>query len=576
LENGSLFAKLVTKGGKIWMNYVQPKITPAERASRVSMDEFLWWEKGILYQVYPRSFKDTDGDGIGDLKGIISKLDYIKWLGADAVWLSPIHVSPMADFGYDISNYRAIDPVYGTMDDFDELVARAHEIDLRIIMDAVPNHTSDQHAWFLESKSSRDNPRRNWYIWEDPAPGGGPPNNWLSMFGGSAWEYDETTGQYYYHAFLKEQPDLNWRNQEVRDAWDEVLRFWLDRGVDGFRVDVLWHLIKDDKLRDNPKNPGFNPSREPMYNSLDPIYTTDRPEVHDVVQHIRSVINEYGHDKLFIGEIYLPVDRLIAYYGPDANGTNMPYNFQLALLPWQSNEIMKAIDYYESHLPEGAWPNWVLGNHDQPRVASRVAHHQVRGAQLLLLTLRGTPTMYYGDELGMRNVPIPPDDVHDPFELREPGKGNGRDPERTPMPWTNDELGGFTTAARPWLPMGQNKECSVEEQRNDPDSILSMVRYLIQLRKETPALCIGAQQPLPCKEPVAAYCRSYQDDYLFIIINFSDTPQQYPLPASSPECVFSTHPGGCLPVIGYNRVDLRPGEGAILRVTPDRHILNLG
>lgn len=544
----------------------QPRATAAERAARQKVDQYFWWEKGIIYQIYPRSFQDSNGDGIGDLAGIASKLDYVKWLGADAIWLSPIYQSPMKDFGYDISDYCAIDPIFGTMDDFENLIAEMHARDLKLIMDAVPNHTSDQHAWFLESKSSRDNPRRDWYIWQDPAPGGGPPNNWLSMFGGPAWEFDEETGQYYYHAFLKEQPDLNWRNPEVREAWDNVFRFWLDKGVDGFRVDVVWHLIKDDKLRDNPKNPAYNPGREPTYNSLDPIYTTDRPEVHDVVQHIRSVIESYGQDKLFIGEIYLPVDRLVAYYGPDANGTNMPYNFQLALLPWQATEIMKAVDYYDATLPEGAWPNWVLGNHDQPRVASRVEPHQLRGAQLLLLTLRGTPTMYYGDELGMRDVPIPPDDVQDPFEKIEPGKGNGRDPERTPMPWEDTPTGGFTEGAKPWLPLGQNLACNVEKQKEDPGSLLNMVRSIIQLRREHPALMVGVMEPLPSKDPIAAYRRTYHEENLYIIINFSNSPQQYPLPVSESECVFSTMMDECLPILGQGNVDLRPGEGVVLRM----------
>lgn len=533
------------------------------------LDKYLWWEKGIIYQVYPRSFRDTNGDGIGDLKGIAEKLDYVSWLGADAVWLSPIYVSPMADFGYDISDYRAIDPIFGTMEDFEALIKKAHDLNIRIIMDMVPNHSSDQHPWFQEAKSSRDNPKRDWYIWRDPAPDGGPPTNWLSNFGGSAWEWDENTGQYYYHAFLKQQPDLNWRNPEVRAAFDDILRYWLEKGVDGFRVDVLWHLIKDDQFRDNPPNPTFDPATEPSYNSLDQVYTTDRPEVHEIVQHIRKVINEYGDDKLFIGEIYLPVDRLVAYYGPDANGTNMPYNFQLALLPWEADEIMKAVDYYESRLPESAWPNWVLGNHDQPRIASRIEPHQVRGAQLLLLTLRGTPTMYYGDELGMNDVPIPHEHVHDPFEIREPGKGNGRDPERTPMPWSADPQGGFTEGSQSWLPLGDNIECSVSEQQDDPDSILSMVHELIGLRRQHGALSVGSHQPLPSKAPVAAFCRHFGDEYLYIVINFSNEPLQYPLPTNEAECIFTTIPGTCPPVITSEHIDFRAGEGVILKVKPD-------
>lgn len=550
------------------MTQLETASRAAYRASRTRIEDFLWWEKGIIYQIYPRSFCDSNGDGVGDLRGIASKLDYVKWLGADAIWLSPVYKSPFADFGYDVADYCAIDPLFGTMEDFEHLVEEMHRRDLRLIMDAVPNHSSDQHAWFQESRSSRDNPKRDWYIWADPAPGGGPPTNWLSNFGGSAWEFDEKTGQYYYHAFLKEQPDLNWRNPEIPDAWDDILRFWLEKGVDGFRFDVIWHIIKDDQLRDNPKNPSYNAAREPTYNSLDPVYTTDRPEVHDLVQRMRSVIESYGKARLFIGEIYLPVERLVSYYGPDANGTDMPYNFQLALLPWKSDEIMKAVDYYEDHLPVGAWPNWVLGNHDQPRIGSRVAPHQVRGAQLLLLTLRGTPTMYYGDELGMRDVAIKPDEVQDPFEKNEPGKGNGRDPQRTPMPWTNNEKGGFTTADRPWLPVGQNTECSVEDQKNDDASLLHMVRRLITFRRQHPALCVGDHSTLPCKEPVAAFARHFNDEHLYIVINFSDEPQSYPLPASGLRCVFTTAVDECLPIIQENRVQLRGGEGVVVKVTP--------
>lgn len=541
----------------------------ASRAARSYPDEFHWWEKGVIYQIYPRSFCDGNGDGIGDLKGIASKLDYIKWLGADAIWLSPIYLSPMKDFGYDVADYRAIDPIFGTMEDFDDLIREIHRRDMRLIMDAVPNHTSDQHEWFKESRSSRDNPKRDWYIWHDPAPDGGPPNNWLSEFGGSAWEFDEKTGQYYYHAFLKEQPDLNWRNPEVREAWEGILRFWLDKGVDGFRVDVIWHLIKDDKFRDNPKNPSYNPDRQPTVNSLDPLYTTDRPEVHDIVQEMRAVIDSYEGERLFIGEIYLPVERLVAYYGPDANGTNMPYNFQLALLPWKSHEIMKAVDYYESHLPEGAWPNWVLGNHDQPRVGTRVKPHQLRGAQLLLLTLRGTPTMYYGDELGMKNVEIGREEVQDPFEINEPGKGHGRDPQRTPMPWNGEPNAGFTTADKPWLPLGDNTKFNVEQQMEDSNSMLNMVRRLLDFRRKHVALQVGDHQNLPCQEPIAAFGRHFNDEHFIIVINFSDEEQTYPLPASNPRCVFTTCVDACLPVIEGNVVQLRGGEGVIIRVSPE-------
>jgi alpha-glucosidase len=531
----------------------------------VPVTDHLWWQKGIIYQIYPRSFADSTGDGIGDLKGIISRLDYIKWLGADAVWLSPIYPSPMADFGYDISDYCNIHPMFGNLADFTHLIEKAHGLDLKVILDFVPNHTSDEHPWFIESRSSRDNPKRDWYIWADPKPDGSPPNNWLSTFGGPGWEFDEKTGQYYYHAFLRKQPDLNWRNPEVKEAMGNVLKFWLDRQVDGFRVDVIWHMIKDIKLRDNPPNPShdFKTGRE--YDSLEQLYTTDRPEVHDLVVWMRSVLESYGKDKLLIGEVYLPTDRLMAYYGPDADGAHMPYNFQLAFLPWNVNEIMSAIDRYESLLPKGAWPNWVLGNHDKGRIASRVQPHQLRGAQMLLLTLRGTPTMYYGDELGMMDVPIAPDQVKDPFEIQEPGKGNGRDPERTPMVWDDSPMAGFTTGDSTWLPIGKNGLFNVEAQKKDPQSMLNMVRRLISLRREHKALSIGDFHPLPSKAPIAAYSRIYKQEILHIILNFDNSTVTYPLPSGSHALLFSTVPGRAAESL-ETEVILGPGEGIILKV----------
>src|ERR1043165_5601448 len=354
-----------------------------------------WWQTGVIYQIYPRSFQDSNGDGVGDLRGIIQRLPYLVDLGVDAIWISPIFVSPLQDF--------------------DDLLAKAHELGLKIILDLVPNHTSDQHPWFRESRSSRQNPKRDWYIWRDPAPDGGPPNNWLSEFGGGAWEYDAATRQYYYHAFLGAQPDLNWRNPDVRAAMYDLMRFWLRRGVDGFRVDVIWHLVKDDQFRDNPPNPAFRPG-DPPHHAVVPLYTADRPEVHDVIAGMRRVVNEFS-DRVLIGEIYLPVERLVAYYGRDLSGVHLPFNFALLGAPWPPRQLATVVDEYEAALPAGGWPNWVLGNHDKPRLASRIGLEQARPAAMLLLTLRGTPTIYYGDEIGMEQVPIARKDVRDPFEV---------------------------------------------------------------------------------------------------------------------------------------------------------------
>ncbi|MDX5437737.1 MAG: alpha-amylase, partial [Pontibacter sp.] len=323
--------------------------------------QYLWWQSGVIYQVYPRSFQDSDNDGVGDLKGIIKRLDYLKWLGVTAVWVSPIYPSPMADFGYDISDYCGIHPLFGTMDDFDQLLQEVHTRDMKLILDLVPNHTSNEHPWFLESRSSRDNPKRDWYIWEDPAEDGSEPNNWLSVFGGSGWEWDEKTQQYYYHAFLKEQPDLNWRNPEVQQAMFDVMRFWLDKGVDGFRVDVMWHMIKDKQLRDNPPNPDYQ-QHESTYNQLIPAFSTDQPEVHDIVAKMRDVMNEY-EERVMIGEIYLPIHRLVTYYCQDNSGAHLPFNFMLITLDWDARVLSSHIDEYEGALPVGGWPNWVIGNH---------------------------------------------------------------------------------------------------------------------------------------------------------------------------------------------------------------------
>ena len=519
-----------------------------------------WWQRGIIYQAYPRSFQDGDGDGVGDLPGIVRRLDHLAWLGVDALWLSPIYPSPMADFGYDVSDYCAIAPIFGTLGDFDRLIAEAHARGLRLILDFVPNHSSDQHPWFLESRSARASPKRDWYIWRDPAPGGGPPNNWLSHFGGGAWEWDEATGQYYLHSFLKEQPDLNWRNPDVRRAMHDALRFWLDRGVDGFRVDVLWLLIKDDQFRDNPPNPDWRPGSRSRTQLL-PLYDADRPEVHEVVAGIRRVLDAYK-ERVLIGEIYLPPERLVAYYGQDLGGAHLPFNFQLLLLRWDAAEIARAISGYEALLPAAAWPNWVLGNHDNRRVATRVGPAQARVAAMLLLTLRGTPTIYYGEEIGMEDVPIPADLVQDPAERNEPGLGLGRDPERTPMPWDGSPGGGFTSG-RPWLPLGPDHVArNVAALSDDPASILSLYRQLIALRRGSAALTLGAIEGVAAEGDVLTYRRHLGDECMCVLLNLGNAPRQASAPNGG-QIVLSTH----LDRRGEGvegLVELRPAEGVVI------------
>jgi alpha-glucosidase len=485
---------------------------------------YYWWQDGIIYQIYPRSFQDSNHDGIGDLKGISQRLDYLKALGVKAIWLSPIYPSPMADFGYDISDYKRIWPTFGSMSDFEVLLRQVHAAGMKMILDLVPNHSSDEHPWFLESRSSRDNPKRDWYIWKDAKPDGSPPNNWLSVFGGSGWEWDETTKQYYYHAFLRQQPDLNWRNPEVERAMFDVVRFWLDKGVDGFRVDAMWHMIKDQQWRDNPKNPDYVETMA-TYNQLLPVYSTDQPEMHAIISRLRKVFDQYD-ERLIIAEIYLPVQQLVTYYGVNNEWeAHLPFNFMLISLPWESHTIAAAIDEYEGALPAEAWPNFVIGNHDQPRITSRIGEQQARVAAVLLLTLRGTPTIYYGEEIGMRDVPIPLYEVQDPQGLNMPEKNLSRDPERTPMQWDSSENAGFTDG-KPWLRLDRTfLRTNVQMEQRDKYSNLTLYRRLIQLRQQEPSLMTGNYTPVFSDHQIISYIRQAEGHTAFLIVlNLSHRP----------------------------------------------------
>jgi alpha-glucosidase len=445
-----------------------------------------WLRRGTIYQVYPRSFQDTDGDGVGDLAGVRRRLPYLAELGVDAVWLSPFYRSPMADFGYDVSDHCDVDPRFGTLADFDALAEEAHRLGLRLILDYVPSHTSIEHPWF------RDKPE--WYLWHDGTPDA-PPTNWVSNFGGSAWTWDEQRGAWYYHAYLPEQPDLDWRNPEVREAMLGVLRFWVEHGADGFRIDALRQTIKDDQWRDNPPNPAWREGEDP-YAALIPEYTTDRDEVLELVALMRRAV---GPDRALIGELYLPIERLMRYYGA---GLDLPSNFNLISAPWEAEALGAHVAAYESVLPDGAWPNYVLGNHDRPRLATRVGPAQARVAAVLLLTLRGTPTLYYGDELGMRDAVVPRGRLQDPWERRVPGLG--RDPVRTPMPWSDEPGAGFS-AGEPWLPLGDAP--SVARQERDPGSMLALYRRLLALRRTEDALTAGAWEGVRAGDGVLAYVR---------------------------------------------------------------------
>ncbi|MBV9654088.1 MAG: DUF3459 domain-containing protein [Acetobacteraceae bacterium] len=529
------------------------------------MDVNAWWQTGVIYQVYPRSFQDTDGDGVGDLDGIRRRLHHLVDLGVQAIWISPIFPSPMRDFGYDVSDYCDIDPLFGRLANFDALLADAHAAGLKVILDFVPNHTSDRHPWFADSRSSPNSPKRDWYIWRDGKPGGAPPNNWESEFGGSAWTFDQVAGQYYYHAYLKEQPDLNWRNPQVQDAMCDVLRFWFDRGVDGFRVDAIHHLVEDEDERDNPANPDWRPGMPPADRWLQ-TRTVDQPGVHECIKLMRHVADRYGN-KVMIGEAYLPIDQLMAYYGADLSGFHLPFNFHLISTDWQPRAIASLIETYEAALPQGGWPNWVLGNHDRARVASRIGPAQARVAAMLLLTLRGTPTIYQGEEIGMQDVPIPPSLVQDPFERNVPGLGLGRDPVRTPMPWTSERHAGFTEG-QPWLPLNADADVlNVARQIDDPRSMLSLYRALIRLRGNEAALSVGAFRLVHVDDHVLAYERRIADQRLLIALNMTDRVQVLRPPRPACEALLSTYLDHPDPL--RDDIHLRADEGLILRTLPD-------
>ncbi|HEX7735974.1 MAG TPA: alpha-amylase family glycosyl hydrolase [Ktedonobacteraceae bacterium] len=521
-----------------------------------------WWQTGVIYQIYPRSFFDGNGDGVGDVPGINEKLDYFTWLGVDILWLSPIFPSPMADFGYDIANYLDVDPLFGTLQDLDQLIEQAHQRGLKLVLDFVPNHTSDEHPWFLQSRASRDNDKRDWYIWRDPAPDGGPPNNWLALFGGSAWQYDEATDQYYLHLFDRKQPDLNWRNPLVRQAMYDVLRFWLERGVDGFRVDVLWMLLKDEQWRDNPWNPAWQPGDMEEDRQVR-LYVEDQPGIHEIVREMRGVLDAYG-ERVFIGEIYLPIERLVSYYGENLDEAHLPFNFQLLSLPsWEATALREVVERYEALLPAGAWPNWVLGNHDRPRVASRVGREQARVAHMLLLTLRGTPTCYYGDELGMQDGTVPLAYIRDPRGKIQPE--HSRDHTRTPLQWDSSPNAGFSpAAASPWLPVASDFQLyNIAVEREDARSFLTFTRTLLQLRRALPALTLGSYQFVEQDNASCfVYLRQYANQSYLIALNCSFQPQTLHLSGQG-RIVLSTHmdSSGTRDLAGLT---LRANEGLVI------------
>ncbi len=481
-----------------------------------------WWRNAVIYEIAVVSFQDSNGDGQGDLPGLLQRIGYLKWLGIGAVWLTPIYQSPNQDFGYDIADFCSIDPRFGTMEDFERVIRALHDAGIRLILDFVPNHTSDQHAWFAESCASRTNPKADWYIWAEAGANGGPPNNWLSRFGGSAWEWCETRRQFYYHSFLTSQPDLNWRNSDVREAMADTMRFWLDRGVDGFRVDASAVLIKDDLLRDNPPNPKAD-ARTPPPQRYVPVFTDDRPETMHCIEYLRQVLDEYN-EKLLCGEVQGKTDRIGHFYGNSKPRLHLPLNFALLNSEWNAVSLQATIDAYFNAIPDRAWPDFVIGGHDKHRVASKIGQVQVRILAMLLMTIRGTPFLFAGDEIGMEQVSIPSERIQDPFEKLVKGFDLGRDPERAPLRWDDTKAGGFTTG-EPWLPLSEERSRNIEAQRRDPRSLLHLYRELIGLRRKEPCLLYGEYMPIRAQNDIFSFARTSKETKILVGLNLSGEPR---------------------------------------------------
>jgi alpha-glucosidase len=485
-----------------------------------------WWQRAVFYQIYPRSFADSNGDGIGDLDGVTAHLDYLGALGIDAIWLNPVNPSPLDDWGYDVSDYCGIHPDLGDLASFDRLIGEAHRRGIRVIVDLVPNHTSNQHPWFIESRASRSNPKRDWYIWV-PGTADRAPNNWQSTFGGPAWKYDPATQSWYLHTFLEQQPDLNFRNPEVVEAMHDVIRFWLDRGADGFRIDVIASLIKDAELRDNPIRAEVDP-HIPGHGqrTMDPLYSTDRPEVHDIVRGFRRVADGY-QQRILVGETW-PRDqeRLADYLRPDE--LQLAFNFRFLLARYDAGRFRAAIELTEKSFGPGAWPTWTLSNHDFSRHISRYSRDgdgeaRARVAAVMLFALRGTPFIYYGEEIGMRDAEIPADRKRDPV---------GRDGCRSPMQWSDALNGGFSASANTWLPCGDFKAVNVARQLNDSHSMLSLYRRLIQLRKSTPAIVEGSYRAFDnAPEDCLVFHRDTPAQHIVVALNFTAEPREIDLKA---------------------------------------------
>jgi len=535
-------------------------------SENIKSREWKWWETGVVYQIYPLSFADANGDGKGDLQGIIQRLDYLNdgnpnsktSLGIDAIWLSPINKSPMVDNGYDISDYKSIGKVFGTLEDFELLVEESHKRGMKVVMDLVINHTSNQHDWFIESASSKDNPKADWYLWQDPEPKGKVPNNWLSYFGGTAWTFNEQRGQYYYHTFNKHQPDLNWRNPEVKKAIYDTIRYWLDKGVDGFRLDASSVYSKDKYYRYNPVK--FGATDKNAYNNQDQLYTKNLPENHQIIRELRQIADEYG-DRVIMGETFIdsPLYDSTIFYGFNNDELHLAFAFEFPFSPWYPGYLQREIEKKELLTPADNWPTYFLDNHDIPRHLSRWVECSLctnpegiaQAAATLLLTIRGTPVLYYGQELGMVNhVEIPEEQLQDKAVVKTSTGETPppRDGARTPMQWDDSANAGFSfgKAVRPWLPVNENYlELNVKAALSDKDSILHFYRQLLKVRKNSEALQIGSWRSLIYyPDEHLAYLRESENETVLVLLNFSyekDLTFDQPLEKANWQVLLSNH-----------------------------------
>lgn len=531
-----------------------------------------WKDVNALYQIYPRSFYDSNGDGVGDIKGIIEKLDYIKGseesLGIDAIWISPFFTSPMADFGYDISDYRDVDPIFGSLEDVKLLIKEAHARDILVMFDYVPNHTSDKHPWFTESRSSRDNPKRDYYVWKDPAPDGGPPNNWRSLFFGSAWEYDEKTNQYYLHSFLKEQPDLNWDNPVVRREMMDVLKYWLDLGVDGFRADAVWCISKDPEFRDDPHDVNYAGADKNHYDALLHTNSKGGPHLFAYLSEMAETIAAYPNKRI-IYEYYADhkmgeaIDQFRPFYAEIPQDVGFPFNFEGIHQEWSAASFGEFFRQFQSLIEPGDVSIYCFGNHDQPRIASKYGYRKARMIALLELTLPGLPTIYNGDEIGMINGDISPDQVRDPA----PGASElgGRDPQRTPMQWSDERNAGFTKSATPWLPIASSYyRYNVAHEIEDQESFLSLYSILLHLRHIDPVLVHGSFEVVDIVDDMLVYKRSGNDSTYLAVFNFSDHSSSATIPVG--DILFMTNRDDVEKYTDDGHLTLRHHSGVLIKL----------